>query len=288
VGFPPLRPGRRRGPWGGLGHFEKLVTVERASEGSDRPKPIGAALVALSAGGTGASDIDSARKSLLFNTQRNYNVIFADFINPNSWARHSVNSVDKGSAAINNNSSAGLPIDYQNHPGILILQNATHLNDVEVVSFGRPWESGWADMSGDDTVFECLFNLSGLSTSGAYLIETGLIGATAKICVSYMDTLNTARFQILSGVSASYSTFNTTLTVAAATWYKVNISISGANVSITINGANGTTVAKSTFQGVSDANKMIPMFRATAKTATGVSIIYLDYLYFRRHFQSGR
>lgn len=250
-------------------------------------EPIGASLVSIATGGTGGSDIDSSRKALLLPTQRNYSIFYSDFVNPNSWARHSINNVDKGAASFNNTGSGSLNIDYQNHPGILYMQNVVSVNDVEVVSFGRPFEHGWCDMSGDDTMFESLFYFPALSVSGAYLFETGLIGSQAKIAVSYMDTLNTGKFQILSGVGASYSTFNSALTVASSTWYKVNISISGANVAITINGANGTTVAKSTFQGVTDLNKMIPMARLTMKAA-GTINSYLDYLYFRRHFNAGR
>lgn len=249
---------------------------------------VGAAVLGFANGGTGGTNVEDARKGLQFNNNKWFSTLFADFVLPNNYCRYIVAGVDQGPAV---DAATGISLDYDFsvHPGVFKLTaGQAGTNIAASLQFGKNYDYDWADFSGDETVFEADILIPALGTSGAYTLEIGLLGPTAKICVQYKDTLNTGRFQIITGVSSSFATFNTTLAAAATTWYKIRMEIISTNISIQINGANGTTVAKGIFQGVSTGNRMTPMIRATSNAVAVEARVHSDYLYFRKHFPTGR
>lgn len=249
-------------------------------------EPIGAALVAIANGGTAAATVDDARVSLQLPLNTTYQTFFSDFIFPDCFCRNIYNNVDQG-AAVSYDAGTNLSIDFSAHPGLMKMQTQIS-TDVQQVSFGKAYNHHWADMSGDNSVFESLFHIPALSTSGTYQFETGLIGTNAKISLSYKDTLNAGSFQYVYGTGGAYTTTNTAVLAAINTWYKFTVVISGANVQMTINGASSTTTAKAAYQGVGTTNRMTPMARLTQAASALSPLVNLDYLYYRKFFPSGR
>lgn len=245
--------------------------------------------LAFANGGTSAATVDAAREALLLPINRTATVMFADFVFLNRECRLMQNGVDLGAAihSIVASPTWFLNYAYDQHPGIVDLITTGLLNSTAQLALGRPSDHHWTDFAGNDTLFEAQLLIPFLSTGGTFQIEVGLIGTNAKLSFSYKDTLNTGRFQFVYGVGASYTTIASALTVAAGTWYKFKISISGANIVFDVNGTQ-TTVAASTYQGVALTNRMTPQIRITQAVAGSSGEAYVDYIYFRKTFPTGR
>ena len=248
-------------------------------------EPVGASAVAVANGGTAGTNVDEIRASLMLPFNPSYSVLFSDFVVPDSFCRIGTSSSDLG-PAYQDRISTNVPFSFSSHPGVYgFSRQAT-----QHVCFGRGWIN-WADMSGDNTAFEAMVNFDNLSSSNAYTYEVGLIGTATggKISISYQEDQNTGRFQVIHGVSNSYTTVNSTFTVAADTWYKLRIAIAGSNIIASANGTQLASFSKTNYQNVAQSNLMTPMARLTVTGTTDTSIMaYLDYLYFRKHFPSGR
>jgi len=260
------------------------------------PESAASAVLSTASGGTAGNDIESARVGLKLPCNSKFTELFADFVVPLNICRRIV----RRPTLFDNGAAVALPLatnpyDYQNHPGVARVGTGTPtgpisaVGDYDGVVLGRPSGHDWADWGADGTVFEAQINLPALITDSKSQVEVGLVGTNAKLLVCYTNGVNTGRFTFQTGVSGSYTTQNTVLTVAAATWYKIRLETVGANIQVQINGANTLTVAKAGFQGLSGNNRMSPLTRMIAIVSSPAQVaIDIDYLYFLREFPTAR
>lgn len=259
------------------------------------PQYVNTALLPTANGGTAANTVDNARTNLQLPTHSAYSTQFADFTLPNSFARHVTKTAgvlaDLGPAW---ESILPLTNSYEpnNNPGIVRIDNTytpAAVGNSDAVFFGKPFLHDWTDFSGAGTAFECNVNLETLSAiaGNGYLLEIGLVGSTAKLLCSYADNVNSGRFVYSSGVSSSFASLNTTLTVAINTWYKIRIEVTGATITFKINDAQAQTVTAATFAGLSGNNRMSPFARITITNGNG-SRAAIDYMMFRKNLSPVR
>ncbi len=245
-------------------------------------EPAFAGAIPIANGGTGAFTLDTARTSLQLPSRSTYSILFHDFILPDTIIRN------RYGEDLSSDGYTPIPLEaaYSAHPGLYHLPSDSG-NDA--VAFGRI-ASGWTDFSGDSTYFEASVYIKALSTSLArYELQVGLIGTGvgnyAGLYASYTDNINGGQFVFKNGLNGAVGSTNTTVAVAASTWYKIQLAISSGNIYLTINGTNAASTAKASYQGMTQSNWMTP---AVVNTAAASNKMVVDYLYFIKHLASGR
>ena len=246
-------------------------------------EPVFSAVAPLSSGGTGGATIDEARRGLLLPDTSKYLTLYSDFISPDSYCLWCAGNNVTCDAYNDGGVTVGVTLSasYAQHPGIATLSKA---GVGDTLAFGRPYLN-WTDFSGDDPYFETEVLFLTLAPSGTYTFQCGLISANGNVRVTYTGNVNSGRFVLQHGLNGAITSVNTTLTVTTNTWYKIRLFVNGSNIQLQINGTNYATAAKANYQGVNQTNLMTPMVRTTGLADQSILV---DYLYFLKHFPSGR
>lgn len=244
-------------------------------------------VISLSGGGTAGYSVETARNGLLLPTNSSIKEWFADFFLNESHVRH-VTSTGSSEEVLRTNEFSGqdLVYPYDNSPGIYHLSAA--VGQSESVQFGLDYWQNWADFGGAATLFECGLYPSQVSATNYYRFDVGLLGANAAAKFRFECGVNSQRFQVIHGVNSSYTTVNTTTTVTEGVYYKLRIEVSGSNLLFKVNGTTVATVSASSYQSVSASNRMTPMVKVTGISSGMDAEVFVDYLYFRKQFTSGR
>lgn len=253
---------------------------------------VGTTAAALTTGGTGGFDIDSARAGLALPVNVKYQQWFADFLHNENFISvvTTTNTTDEGVAGTTALSGAALSYGYDNNPGVYRLDAGSGGgNTVRSLQIGRSFLHHWTDFTGDDTLFECGLFITGVSATNYYRMEVGLIGGNGQVKFQFQCSINTQRFQVIHGINGGTTTVNTSVAAVAGSFFKFRFIKAGGNISAFINGANVATLTGSTYSQVTATNRMTPMVRVTSLTGGGLTASAdVDYIFYRKQFLNGR
>jgi len=137
--------------------------------------------------------------------------------------------------------------------------------------------------------FEALIHIPTLSTAAqTYTVRAGFIDQTAAettdgAFLRYTDAVNAGKFQCVTRDNSVETATDTGLTVAAATWYKVLITVNaaGTNVNCTINGGNSTNVTTNipTASGRDTGYGIFVLKSVGTTTVTALDVDYAEVTY---------
>jgi hypothetical protein len=248
--------------------------------------------LAIASGGTGASDLRTARNAIGAGMVDQYRArLYDDFVgSPEATFRNYTGSAGSGVINVEGPSYIASP-DLINHPGCAILTvNTSSATSERTVSFPIDFRVGF--FPGTDTFFEANVYVPVLSNvTDTYILRIG-----AGIPLGFGNSLGSNSFGYLTlkytnAVNAgnwttSYRTFsggeitsNTAVAVVAATWYKIRVTHSGTNKIVTLNGSTVLTLADAgnIFQNVN--NLGVQMIKLAGTTPVSA---YVDYMYYRQ------
>lgn len=237
--------------------------------------------VSVSAGGTGASSVDSARNSIIAPLNRKVKEWFTDFILPSTDFRLNGQLFDP----LPVRTGASLDYPYSTSPGVFELVG----EPTSAIEIGNSAIKGWTDFSGENTLFEARITFPVIPLSIGPLYEIGLASAQTQLLIVVEPGVNLNKFRYKYGTGGAFTTVDSASAYAPSTFYTFRIQASGANILFLVNGSSLGSVPASAYSGLSGINKFTPTIKAsTSKLGGNNTFAHVDYMYFRKEFPLGR